>query len=406
MNIQHLLYSPGAYKIWFALFFTGMGLVIPQIGIFIPDVLKIPDPGNIYLYGQVAMPVGAFIAGYISDKTMHVRYLALSWTILAGLSLIGLSDLPWGLFTELSGVKLGATIFWSSFMFFMGGIIPLINISYLQNGHSFELFGRVRLYGTLGFAIPNGILSFAPNLGAGEAIRWAGIFMIVSVFFLFLLPKGREGGEQVAQITFKKTWTLLRTPLFLFFLSVTLMFYFSFSTAEYVMSPYIVQKVQNLGLVEIIRPQYFIWFLGTLVEICFFVVSPFLIRRFGPLFLIALGLSAGTLRYMLSAFFENDMASVLTQGLHGVQFAGCYLGALLYLREKTNPRRLATAQALYTTFGRALATGGGSFILGNLAAVGAYTLAFHISAIVSIAGLILLFFFARYEKKFSHFTED
>ncbi|MES0490660.1 MAG: MFS transporter [Leptospirales bacterium] len=406
MNIQTLLYSPGAYKIWFALFFTGMGLVIPQIGLFVPGSLQIPDPGKIYLFGQVAMPIGAFIAGYISDKTMHIRYIALSWTIMAGISLVCLSYLPWGVFMEPSGIKLGAAIFWSSFMFFMGGIIPLINISYLQNGHSVELFGRVRLYGTLGFAIPNGILSFAPNLGSGEAIRWAGIFMIASVIFLFLIPRGREGGEQVARITLKKTWALLSTPLFIFFLFITMMFYFSFSTAEYVISPFIFKKVQNLGLVDIIRPQYFVWFLGTLVEIGFFFISPFLIRRFGPLFLIAAGLVAGCLRYLLSAYFENDLASVFTQGLHGIQFAGCYLGALLYLQQKTNPRRLATSQALYTTFGRAIGTGGGSFFLGNLAAVGAYALAFHISALVSFFGLILLFFFSRYEKRFSHFTKD
>jgi len=369
-----------------------MGLVIPQISPFIYSELKIKTPGYIFLIAQLALPLGTFITGYLSDKLLHVRYFSFTLTLVAGFSLMYLSG------TDNSESDTLIPLYtWSLFMFAMGGIIPLINVSYLQNGFDPEIFGRVRLFGTLGFAIPNAVLLFIP-MQPSQAIFWGSLFMLLSTNFIFFLPAGRNIADHEKEIiSLHKVWQLLKAPPFLLFLLITATFFFSFSTAEYVISDF----VANLNFA--VKPVPFIWLGGTIIEIGVFFISPILIRKYGPLFLIGMGLFAGLLRYTLTVSFTAHWAIILSQLLHGIQFSGGYLGALLYLKKKTQSQRLGTAQALYTTFGRASGTGAGAYFLGNLAGTGAYNYVFFISIIVTIIGLTLLSYFNKMDKKFSYF---
>ena len=369
-----------------------MGLVIPQISPFIYSELDIKTPGYIFLIAQLCLPLGTFITGYLSDKLLHVRYFSFSLTVLAGFALMYLSGT-----TKSESDTIIPVVTWSVFMFSMGGIIPLINVSYLQNGFDPEIFGRIRLFGTLGFTLPNAVLLFIP-LQPSQAIFWGSIFMLLSTNFVFFLPPGRDiKNHEKEEISLQKVWQLLKAPPFLLFLLITSCFFFSFSTAEYVISDY----VANLEFV--VKPVPFVWLGGTLIEILLFFASPYLIRKHGPLFLIAMGLSAALLRYTFTLLFSAHWVIIVAQLLHGIQFSGGYLGALLYLKNKTRAQRLGTAQALYTTFGRASGTGAGAYILGNLAGAGKFSDVFLISALVSAAGLLILGFYMKYDKTFSQF---
>lgn len=373
-----------------------MGLVIPQISPFIYSYLEIQQPGIIFFTAQMTLPAGALLSGYLSDKTLHVRYIAFPLTLFGSAGLWALSQLTPGSEHKV----LHATAGWSAFMFALGGIIPLINISYLQNGLNDRFFGRIRLYGTLGFTLPNGWLMmsyFSPK----EAIYFGALATLASAGFLFLLPLGRAIPEKgLSPITLKKVHQLLTSSLFIFFLVLMFLFFFNFSVAEYVVSEYVRPTK------FVVDPVAFIWFLGTMVEVGFFVVSPGILHKQGPLGLISWGFGASFLRYLLLFTLAPGTALLFAQGLHGIQFSGSHLGALIYLKDKTSPERLATAQALMTTFSKATGAGIGAFLLGNIAGNKEFSSVFLIASLTSACGIILLLLFMRFQKKYTHFIKD
>jgi PPP family 3-phenylpropionic acid transporter len=284
-------------------------------------------------------------------------------------------------------------------MFALGGIIPLINVSYLQNGFETYSYGRVRLYGTLGFTLPNAWIMFY-KIPSFQAVKYAGWIILLSAVFLFFLPEGRKI-TQVAEeaISLKRAWKLLKSKLFITFLFVLFLFSFSFSATEYVLSSYI----QTISFP--LDPVPFTWFLGTMVEIAFFFISPWLISKYGSLILVFIGLTAGFLRFSILALPINPEIMLYIQGLHGIQFSGAYLGSLYYLKEKAHPQRLAMAQALYTTFARAIGTGIGGYILGNIGGTGDFKKVFFYAAIASAMSMIGLLIYLPFQKKHIHFVD-
>ncbi len=374
----------------------GMGLIVPQIAPFVYSVLSIERPGVIFLSAQIAMPVGTFLSGYISDRTLHIRYLTVALTLMGGAGLYALSFVAPG-----PGAVLLAAVLWSVFMFSLGGIIPLMNVSYLQNRNEKHSFGRVRLYGTLGFTAVNAILMFF-DLETAKIVQLAGVFTLLSVIFLFFVPPGRqiEAGKK-SPITLRQTWKLFSSPLFLFFLTVLFCFYFSFSATEYIISDYVAPLDFPLD------PVPFVWFLGTLSEIAFFFFSPRLLGLSnGALRLIALGAAAGALRFFLLTLDLKPHEIIYAQALHGIQFSGVYLGSLIYLQEKTHPQRLATAQALVTAFARAMGTGLGAYLLGNLAGGGNHQSGFKGAFIAALVSIVLLIVYVPMQRKADHFVEE
>jgi len=371
-----------------------MGLVVPQVGPYVFSELNIQAPGIIFLFGQVAMPIGTFLTGYISDKTLRIRYPVVVMSIITGIAAYLFSIVH-----LYNHQIIYASIFFGLFMFAMGGIISLVNVSYLQNGFKSNSFGRVRLFGTLGFALSNAVLMFI-KINPSTAIKISSGFFIISTAALYLLPQGRDITFQTQeQISWSRIRKLSGSPFFLFFILIMFLFFFSFSAAEYLVSDYI----KNFSFP--LEPVPFAWLIGTLVEVLLFSISPFILTKYGSVFLIGISFGAGILRLFILAWFSREDVVLFSQFLHGIQFSGAYLGSLIFIKEKAHPQRLGSAQALFTTYSRAMGTGSGAFILGNIAGIGSFPEAFEIAAWVSCAGLILLIWFSKISKKHRYFYD-
>lgn len=382
------------YKFWFLLFFIGMGLVVPQVSPYVFSELHIQTPGIVFLFGQIAMPIGTFLTGYISDKTLKIRLPVVVMSVVAGIAAYLFSIVH-----IFENQTFFACLFFGLFMFGMGGIISLMNVSYLQNGFESNLLGRVRLFGTLGFALSNAVLMFV-KMAPSTAIKISSWFFILSTTALYLLPPGRDITFHVhEQVSWARLRKLSSSPFFLFFIFIMFLFFFSFSAAEYLVSDYI----KNFSF--LVEPVPFAWLIGTLVEIVLFFISPFILTNYGAVFLMGMSFVAGILRLFILAWFSREDVILFSQLLHGIQFSGAYLGSLIYIKEKAHPQRLGSAQALFGAYSRALGTGGGAFILGNIAGGGHFTAAFEIAAWVALLGLMLLLWFSRIEKKRRYFYD-
>lgn len=354
--------------------------------------MKIKDPGVIFMAIQGSSPFGAILFGYLSDRTLFIRPFIIIQTLLAGFFTMGVALVPEGCHYKPEVML----VLWGGYGFFIGGILPLMSVSYLQSGLKSDRFGRIRLFGTLGFMVVNLIL-IPMVVPRKHLILLAGILFIVSIIPTFFLPAGRTiRNAERKRISPEYLLYLIKNPAFLLFLMVMFLFYFQFTPAEYIISEYIdafsFDSLLALGHIETIPA---IWFLGTMLEIGFFWISPWLIEKLGIYPVIMMTFFFGIIRYASLSIFPLGFFVVVMQIIHGVHFSPAYLGSIFYLEKNISPYRLATAQAVQLVISRGLGAGLGIFFLGNLAGMGGFRLVFLISMLASALGLILVFLLQR-----------
>jgi len=385
------------FKIWFFLFFCGMGFLIPQISAYFYNELKIESPGTIFLTGQLLMPVGALLSGYISDKTLHARNIIFIKSILAAISIYFLAAISQGKYKEY--IFEYALFFWPAVTFAVGGIIPLIDVFFLQSDNDPVYFGHSRLYGTAGFLSANIPFLFL-KIDPSEIMKFSFVFILASSFLLYFFPEKRKPRQsEKASVHLDQFYKIIKSKLMLFFLIMMFFFFFGYSTAEYIISAYLAD------VDFIVSPIPFIWIIGTSVEIIFFMVSPLIIKKKGIMAILGFGLIAGAVRNFILWALSPGFLVLISQFLHGVQFSGGYMGSLLFLEKKTHPRRLATAQAIYLIFSRSLGAGAGAYFLGNLASEKEFKSVFLIAAIFSFISFLIFWFFRFYQRKYKNFVE-
>ena len=111
----------------------------------------------------------------------------------------------------------------------------------------------------------------------------------------------------------------------------------------------------------------------------------------------------GILRMGLMLFIEPGVVLMAMQVLHGLHYAPAYLGSLEYLQQKANPKRLATAQALLMIFGRAMGTGIGAFVLGNMAGLGNNSMLYIFAILAGLSGMTILYIYEIWQQKWKTF---
>lgn len=376
----------------------GLGINVPQVGPYFYNELKIQNPGVIFLSVQLMAPIGALFFGFLSDKTLSIRPYIVIETFFAGFFTILISffhdKIPYK--TEI------IAIVWGTYGFFLGGILPLMNVSYMQSGLSPNDFGRTRLFGTLGFLLVNLIL--IPFHFSREFILFgAGILFFIAIIPVYYLPKGRvllEKAEKT-KVRFSDMVHLLKKPTFILFLIIMFMFYFQFSPAEYIISEYIDHFTFSSIFSEIhVETLPMVWLMGTSVEIGFFFISPYILKKWGLYITIGISFIAGFIRHASLGFFPLGLEIIIMQFLHGIHFSPAYLGSILFMEKNISPHLLATGQALVLITSRGLGAGFGGLFLGDLAGENLFIHVFWISAIVALIGLFLISFLAGSIKKY------
>jgi PPP family 3-phenylpropionic acid transporter len=128
-----------------------------------------------------------------------------------------------------------------------------------------------------------------------------------------------------------------------------------------------------------------LWAEGSLAEVVLFFLGAPLLRRIGPLGLIALGGGAGLVRWTVTAFATAVPTIALAQLLHAVTFGAAHLGAMHHLARTVPEEQAATGQALYAAMVGSIGPGLIMLPIGPLYAAGG-GLAYLAMAALAIAG--------------------
>jgi MFS transporter, PPP family, 3-phenylpropionic acid transporter len=302
----------------------------------------------------IVTPAIAFAADRAGD---HRRFLiGLSWAGLAALVLLAQSR---G-FAAIFACTVAFALAWTT-------IMPLTETVAMSGVRAAGLdYGRMRVWGSLSFigaSLAGGWV--VERLGSASAI-WlviAGMALTTAVAHALARPIGL-GRLKVAtsppRLSLAEAAGLLRSRTFLIFLVAAGLaqaahaVFYTFGTLHW----------RELGLST--GRSGALWAISIVAEVALFAYSAAVVRRSGPVELIAAGAGAAVVRWLAMGFDPPLALLVPLQLLHALTFGATHIGAIHFIGRTVPETQAGTAQALYASVTGGIAMGGAMLVAGPL----------------------------------------
>ena len=223
---------------------------------------------------------------------------------------------------------------------FISGLMPLGDSLALAGAYAGKAdYGRVRLWGSLTFVAT---LLITGRILMGRSADTVLYLLIGGAALTFAACFGLPSENAPVRRRFSSGWQALITPRLLVFLGAATLVQGSHSVL------YIFGTLhwRAIGLSDATIAVF--WAEGTLAEVVLFFWGAPLLRRIGPLGLIALGGGAGLVRWTMTAFATAVPVIAVAQLLHAFSFGAAHLGAMHHLARTVPDEQAATGQALYS----------------------------------------------------------
>lgn len=336
-------------SIFYLVYFAITGAFVPYWSLY----LKGLGYGSVAIGALMALPMATkvfapYIWGWLADHTGRRVDVIRMASLLAGLS--------------LTGVAFGHGAWWlagvvAAFSFFWNAALPqfeAVTLSHLRDRGE-HYYSLIRLWGSIGFILSALCLGL---LFEFIRITWLPNILVIFLSLLWLASLGVP--SPLATQTGSGHYSLrvvIRQPAVLSLLVVCFLMqashgpYYSFFTL------YLRENEYGSGLTGVL------WSLGVLAEIGAFLFMPRLLPRVGAHRLLLFSTMVTAVRWVLIAWWVNDLpVLVLGQLLHAASY-GIYHAAAISLIHRYFPGRLqGRGQALYSSMSFGL---GGAF--GSLA---------------------------------------
>ena len=219
-------------------------------------------------------------------------------------------------------------------------------------GDKTELYGRVRLGGTLGFGIAATVAGvYVQNNGLRYAF-WGGALLL---FLALLVSQKLRFGQAHAGASIRQGLSkLLVDRRWLLFLTLALAGGFALAANNTFFFPYL----KELGTAEALMGVALT--IGTLSEIPVLFFGNRLLWRFTANGLLLLAMIITGVRLVLLAIVRTPEAALLLQLINGLTFPAMWIAGVAYADQYAPPGMRATAQGLFgaMVFGLGMAIGG------------------------------------------------
>ncbi|MEM6504736.1 MAG: MFS transporter [Planctomycetota bacterium] len=289
------------------------------------------------------------------------------------------------------------------------GLVFADNQQAASEGRAETPYHRVRVYGTVGFALPLAGLYFLIGPGEGKDVSVAlwlggGVCALGAVNAL-TLPRIRYGQARQARFnesaednklsrfpTLAAAKVLFRGPALLFCLCL---FIAHIGNSAYY-GFYSIYLTDTVGFAEAwVGP---ITMLGVVLELGVMAAVGVMTAKYGLKRVIVFGLGVMSLRFALLGLFPNQHIAVWTQVLHGITVIAIYVVPPIYLNALAGDHFRSSIQGLYamTVFGTSRIAGnilGG--VLGNEPNGASLPLMFNIFAVTTAIAVVGLIVFMR-----------
>ncbi len=289
------------------------------------------------------------------------------------------------------------------FYFFYAPLIPLSDATTLEyvNHTENDSFGRVRMWGTVGFVIASVVFGWLINTGASGGVNpgadggsvvavgmrpiFYGFILVMAgaLFFSRLLPKEHVRSKRP---DFRNIRLLVNSNLILFFF-ISFAFGAASTASLQFLSIYLDSIGAGGGLIG------YSWAFAAVFEIVILRYNKNLVDLMGVKWLIVTGMIAACLRWFLCSITYNPYLALPIQMLHSVTFAAFHIGAITFVFKESPSQFRSTAQFAYRSVSGGLGPIVGMLFGGYmLDAVGIFTLYRITSAVIFLTVLLVVVF--------------
>ncbi len=246
-------------------------------------------------------------------------------------------------------------------------------------------FGRVRLYGSLGFALT--------VLIGGRVFQEYGIylgFLVASGFLIILsfssrkLPQTTDISSENIFSDVKEVFTI--KPILIFLLSITLI-----RTASMSLDTYISIIIEHMGSGESVTGLS--WALPAFIEIPIFFFSAKFLGKYGLKKVIFCGFLLTIVQVILFNLAFSTVLVVIAQMFRGFGFALLFIAGINFLEKMSPPKVKTTCQTLFITSLFGLSSLFGSLIGGFLYENFSLTALYRFSLVVVLSGTFLFYYY-------------
>jgi PPP family 3-phenylpropionic acid transporter len=230
----------------------------------------------------------------------------------------------------------------------MGAVLPFVETIALEYIGK-ERYGKVRLWGSVGFSLVAFVL--AKVLYSFEIALY---FLVVSSFFtmFFGLYLAKYNSDKADSKTIKENNKEFSLTKYWAFWASVFLFQFSFGGFYNFFTIYETSNGVKLDIVS------YLWIFGVACEIVMLIFQGPLLAKYNLLTLLNIATLSATIRWLLLAFFPQNIAVVaISQATHALSFALYYSAIIAYVYSIYSQKKLAQQFLLGVGFGLGGASG-------------------------------------------------
>ena len=316
-------------------YFAFVGAMSPFWGLYLQSLMySAVQIGVLMSLLQVMRIFAPNIWGHIADRTGKRTTIVQIAAVGSVLAFIGVffGTSFWWLFAIMAALG----FFWSA-------SLPLVEAMTLSHlGERIEGYGRIRLWGSIGFIVMVVGLGYALDYLPIRWLPWTVLgVMLGIVAFARMIPESTISASHSDHVP---VWDVVRKPEVTSLLIACLLMAATHGPYYTFYSIYLVDHGYEKSTVG------WLWALGVLCEIGIFLIIPRIFARIAPRRLILLSFGVAVVRFLVIAWgVESAWLIWGAQILHAFTFGTYHAAAVGLIHHHFQGRHQARGQALYTS---------------------------------------------------------
>lgn len=341
-------------------YFATIGIVMPYWGVYLDylefNAREIGQLMAIFLATKMIAPnIWATVADLLAERrgsSVGLIKIATALTVIIYTALYWVSG-----FWAVGAVMLGYCIFWNA-------TLPQLEAITLNNLLDKNQYGRIRLWGSVGFIITVVFLGYSMDIVGEQSILHAGTIALVLLFFSSLLlaaPTMESQSNQTDERENTAGVSKLLTPKIVIVLLFCMCMQLSHAPLQTFLSIYL--RDHGFSHVQI----GLLWSVGVFCEIGIFLLASRLLQTYSLVGLLVFTFFIAAVRWMLLGLFPESLSIVLgTQAMHAITF-GLYHTAMIRVIDRLFIGRYQVrGQALYSSISYGLGGALGALLSGYI----------------------------------------
>ena len=320
---------------FYLFYFAALGALLPYWGLYLKSIgFDAKAIGSLFAIIMGTKIIAPNVWGWIADHTGHrmlIIRIASLVTVFAYTGVFVFHGFWW------------LALIMSVFSFFWNAALPQFEATTMSHlGDSTHRYSSIRLWGSIGFILSVALLGPVLQQHGTEILPAVLLVLFAGIWFASLMVPESAAGHLT--LDHEPLRNILRRPVVVALLIVCFLMQASHGPYYTFFSIYLEDHHYSRTAIGQL------WALGVIAEIGVFLVMYRLMPRFGVRTLLLTSLALTTLRWLLIAWFVEDVpVMIMAQTLHAASFGVYHAVAISLIHRFFTGKHQGRGQALYSS---------------------------------------------------------